>query len=64
MTNKSTIANLTEVLEVTSPAVSLEWMGLVEVRDLPRYHSLVEDFEGFADCWMASGHLRVKDKIR
>ena len=29
------------------------------VRDLPRYHHLVEDFQGFADCWMAAGHLRV-----
>ena len=47
-----------EVLEVTSPQVSLETMGSQTVTDLPRYHSLVEDFGQLADCWMAAGQLR------
>ena len=33
-----------EVLEATSPQVSRERMGSQTVTDLPRYHSLVEDF--------------------
>ena len=33
-----------EVLEAMSPQVSLETMGSQTVTDLPRYHSLVEDF--------------------
>ena len=33
-----------EVLEVMSPQVSQETMGPSRVTDLPRYHSLVEDF--------------------
>ena len=28
------------------------------VTDLPRYHSLVEDFGRLADRWMAAGQLR------
>ena len=47
-----------EVLEVTSPQVSLETMGSQTVTDLPRYHYLVEDFGRLADCWMAVGQLR------
>ena len=47
-----------EVLEVMSPQVSQETMGPVTVMDLPRYHSLVEDFGRLADCWMAAGQLR------
>ena len=47
-----------EVLAVTSPQVSLETMGPATVTDLPRYHSLVEDFGRLADCWMAAGQLR------
>ena len=47
-----------EVLEVTSPQVSLETMGSQTVMDLPRYHSLVEDFGRLADRWMAAGQLR------
>ena len=33
-------------------------MGSQTVVDLLRYHSLVEDFRGLADCWMAAGQLR------
>ena len=33
-----------EVSEVMSPQVSQETMGPQRVTDLPRYHSLVEDF--------------------
>ena len=47
-----------EVLEVTSPQVSLETMGSQTVTDLLRYHSLVEDFGRLADRWMAAGQLR------
>ena len=47
-----------EVSEVTSPQVSLETMGPQMVTDLPRYHSLVEDFGRLADRWMAVGQLR------
>ena len=47
-----------EVLEVMSPQVSLETTGLQRVTDLPRYHSLVEDFGQLADRWMAAGQLR------
>ena len=36
----------------------LETMGPVTVTDLPRYHSLVEDFGRLADRWMAAGQLR------
>ena len=46
-----------EVLEVTSPLVSQERMGSLTVTELPRYHSLVEDFGRLADRWMASGQL-------
>ena len=45
-----------EVSEVMSPQVSLETMGPQTVTDLPRYHSLVEDFGRLA--WMAAGQLR------
>ena len=37
---------------------SLETMGPLRVTDLPRYHSLVEDFGQLADHWMAAGQLR------
>ena len=47
-----------EVLEVMSPQVSLETRGPQRVTDLPRYHSLVEDFGRLADRWMAAGQLR------
>ena len=47
-----------EVSEVMSPRVSLETMGPQRVTDLPRYHSLVEDFGRLADRWMAAGQLR------
>ena len=47
-----------EVSEVMSPQVSLETMGPQTVMDLPRYHSLVEDFGQLADRWMAAGQLR------
>ena len=47
-----------EVSEVMSPQVSLETMGAQTVTDLPRYHSLVEDFRQLADRWMAAGQLR------
>ena len=57
-TNKDTVVILTEVLEVMSPQASLEIMGPTTVQDLPRYHSLVKDFEGFANQWRAAGHLR------
>ena len=33
-------------------------MGRQTVMDLPRYHSLVEDFGRLADHWMAAGQLR------
>ena len=33
-------------------------MGSQTVTDLPRYHSLVEDFSRLADHWMAAGQLR------
>ena len=45
-------------LEVMSPQASLETMGPSIVTDLPRYHSLVEDFGQLADRWMAAGQLR------
>ena len=41
-----------------SPQVSWERMGSQTVTDLPRYHSLVEDFSRLADRWMAAGQLR------
>ena len=47
-----------KVLEATSPQVSWERMGSQTVMDLPRYHSLVEDFSRLADRWMAAGQLR------
>ena len=40
-----------------SPQVSQERMGSLRVMDLPRYHSLVEDFGRLADRWMAAGQL-------
>ena len=46
-----------EVSEVMSPQVSQERMGPSTVADLPRYHSLVEDFGRLADRWMAAGPL-------
>ena len=33
-------------------------MGPQTVTDLPRYHSLIEDFGRLADRWMAAGQLR------
>ena len=55
--NKESVGS-NEVSEVMSPQVSLEMMGAQTVTDLPRYHSLVEDFGQLADCWMAAGQLR------
>ena len=46
-----------EASEVMSPQVSQETMGPATT-DLPRYHSLVEDFGRLADRWMAAGQLR------
>ena len=46
-----------KVSEVMSPQVNLETMGPQGVTDLPRYHSLVEDFGRLADQWMAAGQL-------
>ena len=43
-----------EVSEVMSPQVSQETMGPATVTDLPRYHSLAEDFGRLADRWMAA----------
>ena len=47
-----------EVSEVMSPQVSRETMGPSTVTNLPRYHSLVENFGRLADRWMAAGQLR------
>ena len=58
MTCDEIVVDSTEVSEVMSPQVSLEMMGPSGVQDLPRYHSLVEDFQGFADRYMAAGRLR------
>ena len=33
-------------------------MGSLTVTELPRYHSLVEDFGRLADRWVAAGQLR------
>ena len=52
-----------EALEVMSPQVSLETMGPQTVTDLPRYHSLVEDFRRLANRWMAAGQLRVPANV-
>ena len=41
-----------------SEVMSQEMMGPSTVTDLPRYHSLVEEFGQLADCWMAAGQLR------
>ena len=41
-----------------SPQVSLETIGAQTVTDLPRYHSLIEDFRRLADRWMAAGQPR------
>ena len=58
MSSDEESVNSNEVLEVTSPQVSLETMGPSTVTDLPRYHSLVDDFGRLADRWMAAGQLR------
>ena len=47
-----------EVSEVMSPQVSQATMGPATVTDLPRYHSLVEDFGRLANRWIAAGQLR------
>ena len=47
-----------KVSEVMSPQVSPETMGPQTLTDLPRFHSLVEDFGQLADRWMAAGQLR------
>ena len=57
MNNDDGSADSDEVLEATSPLVSQERMGSLTVTELPRYHSLVEDFGRLADRWMASGQL-------
>ena len=64
MTNDKGVVNSSEVLEVMSPQLSLEMMGLMGVQDLPRYHSLVEYFRAMADRWMAAGRLRGPVNIR
>ena len=58
MSSNEESAGLNEVSEVMSPQVSLVTMGPQTVTDLPRYHSLVEDFGQLADRWMAAGQLR------
>ena len=58
MSNDEGSVGSNEVSEVMSPQVSQETMGPQRVMDLPRYHSLVEDFGRLADRWMASGQLR------
>ena len=58
MNSDDKYADSSEVLEAMSPQVSLETMGPQRVTDLPRYHSLVEDFGRLADRWMAAGQLR------
>ena len=58
MSSDKESAGSNEVSEVMSPQVSLETMDPSTVTDLPRYHSLVEDFGRLADCWMAAGQLR------
>ena len=58
MSSDEESAGSNEVSKVMSPQVSLETMGPQRVTDLPRYHSLVEDFGRSADCWMAAGQLR------
>ena len=58
MSSDEESAGSDEVLEATSPQVSQETMGPATVTDLPRYHSLVEDFGRLADRWMAAGQLR------
>ena len=58
MSNDEDSVGSNEVSEVMNPQVSLETMGPSRVTDLPRYHSLVEDFGRLADRWMAAGQLR------
>ena len=58
MSSDEESAGSNEVSEVMSPQVSQEMMGASVVTDLPRYHSLVEDFRRLADRWMAAGQLR------
>ena len=58
MSSDEESAGSNEVSEVMSPQVSLETMGPSTVTDLPRYHSLVEDFGRLANRWMAAGQLR------
>ena len=58
MSSNEGSAGSNEVSEVMSPQVSQETMGSATVTDLPRYHSLVEDFGCLADRWMAAGQLR------
>ena len=48
-----------EVSEVMSPQVSLETTGPQRVTDLPRYHSLVEDFGRLADRCQEHGNFRT-----
>ena len=58
MSNDEGSVDSNEVSEVMSPQVSQETMGPSIVTDLPKYHSLVEDFGRLADRWMAAGQLR------
>ena len=58
MSNDEESDGSNKVLAVMSPQVSQERMGSLRVTDLPRYHSLVEDFGHLANCWMAVGQLR------
>ena len=58
MSNDEGSIGSNEVSEVMSLQVSQEMMGPATVTDLPRYHSLVEDFGRLADRWMAAGQLR------
>ena len=53
---KKTKSSKKIVLKITMSTT--ETMGPATVTDLPRYHSLVEDFGRLADRWMAAGQLR------
>ena len=57
MTSDDSIVNSSEVLEVMSPQVRVERMGLVTVEELPRYHSLVERIDEVTNRWRSTGRL-------
>ena len=57
MTSNKGVVDSSEVLEVMSPQVRVERMGLAMVEDLPRYHSLVVRIDEVADHWRSTGRL-------